>query len=103
MMLAYHVITATKSEVLTHATMKYERFQFISDLFYLRLNYFESCQDMGTRPLPIVFVLNDYDYDTTDKKKVFKVADKLIEIGCDVNGYDEMGLTPLTNVSGSSW
>jgi ankyrin repeat protein len=75
--------------------MKYERFQFISDLFYLRLNYFESCQDMGNRPLPIVFVLNGYDHDTADKEKVFKVADKLIEIGCDVNGYDEMGLTPL--------
>ena len=95
MMTAYAVQTATNSELLLYSTMKYQRFQFVSNFYYFRLSHFESCPNINADILPLTYVLQGLTMEHMNNKKVFKVADKLIKIGCDVNEYNNMGLTAL--------
>ncbi len=61
----------------------------------MRLKYFMSCDDIDEGVPPIEFILNALGDDSVDKNKVFRTADTLVDIGCDLNEHSAIGLTPL--------
>ena len=89
------VFTVKPNDVLLFSTIKSERFPLMSEIFHLRLKYFISCSDINERVPAIEFALNSIDLISTENDKIFRVVDTLVDIGCNLDEYSDLGLTPL--------
>lgn len=91
----YAVATTKLGHVLIYSMSQDKNFLFISEIYHLRVKYFMSCSDFQEEAPAIEFVLTALDDEPRQNTPVFDLADTLIEIGCNIEEYNEAGLTPL--------